>query len=138
MGAGALRRFAGAIEAAVFAAHLTASSQHGAETMTGAVQSDGEIIRRQTERGCGLLEWHPIEVNLFEHVLILFRQAGHEPLHTLAEDSFGRRSRLFRKVRLQPLKRPVADITPPIIQIDDGTAQNAVIAVLRCASRQSS
>ena len=87
MAAGALRRFAGAIEAAVFAAHLAASSQLGTETMTGAVQSDGQIIRRQTERGCDLLERHPIEVNLFEHVLILFRQAGQEPLHTLAEDS---------------------------------------------------
>ena len=93
--------------------------------MAGAMQSDGQIVRREAERGCGVLRRRAIEVNALQHVSILFRQAGQEPLHALAQDSFGSGIGLFRKRGLQSLKRTVADITPPI-QVDDGAAQDAV------------
>ena len=93
--------------------------------MAGAVQSDGQIVRREAERGRGLLGRCAIEVNALQHVSILLRQAGQEPLHALAQDSFRSGIGLFGKFGLQSLKRTVADITPPI-QVDDGAAQNAV------------
>lgn len=60
-----------------------------------------------------------------EHVAILFRQAGQQPLHALAKHSFGSGIRSFGKLGLQAFKRTFKNIAPPI-QVDDGAAQYAV------------
>ena len=93
--------------------------------MAGAMQPDGQIVRREAERGRRLLGRCAIEVDALQHVSILFRQAGQKPLHALAQDSFGSGIGLVGKFGLQSLKRTVADITPPI-QVNDGAAQDAV------------
>ena len=93
--------------------------------MTGAMQPNGQIARREAERGGGVLRRRAIEVDALEHIAILFRQSGQEPLDALAQDSFGSGVGLLWNFCSQPFERTVADIAPPI-QVDDGAAQDAV------------
>ena len=124
-GAAAVCRVTGAIKATVSAAYFAAFLQLGAETLAGAMQPNVQIIYCQTERGRGLLGGRTVEVDSLQQVLILLRQAGQQPLHALAEESFGRGIGFFGKLRSQPFERTVAN-NVPTIDVDDGAAQNAI------------